>query len=269
MRAEYAVLAASLAAIVTFSSGCAQLKARDNLNRGVQSFKAAKYSDAVESFKTAVDADPKFTTARLYLATAYEMQYVPGIDSPENMQYAKSAMDQFDKVLVDDPKNVLALSSVASLYYNEKKFDDAENWHRKVIAADPKNKESYYTLGVLSWTKWLPVDRQARVDSGQRAEDPGPIKNAKMRAQLKDKWMPILDQGMKDEEQALQIDPEYDDAMAYMNLIIRYRADLLDTPEEYKKATDEADKWVNKSLETKRIKSERKAKAAENGQKSE
>ena len=29
--------------------------------------------------------------------------------------------------------------------------------------------------------------------------------------------------------EALEIDKEYDDAMAYMNLLIRYRADLLDT----------------------------------------
>lgn len=269
MRLEYAVIAASLGVAITFSSGCEQLKARDNLNKGVQAFKAAKYSDAVEKFQTAVAADPKFTTARLYLATAYEMQYVPGIDSAENMQFAKSAMEQFNKVLADDPKNVLAISSIASLYYNQKKFDEAGQWHRKVIAVDPKNKESYYTLGVLAWTKWLPVDRQARLDSGQKAEDPGPIKNPKTRASLKEKWMPILDQGMKDEEQALQIDPEYDDAMAYMNLLIRYRADLLDTSDEYKKAIEDADKWVNKSLEARKVKAERKAKAADGGQKTE
>jgi hypothetical protein len=54
-----------------------------------------------------------------------------------------------------------------------------------------------------------------------------------------------------------------------MNLLIRYRADLLDTTDEYKKAADDADKWVNKSLETKKIKTERKAKAAENGKTTE
>ena len=269
MRKQYAVIAASLAAIVISSAGCEKLKARDHLNKGVQDFKGAKYSEAVENFKTAVDADPSFATARLYLATAYEMQYIPGVDSPENNQFAKSAMDQFQKVLADDPKNVLATSSIASLYYNEKKFDEASEWHKKVIAIDPKNKESYYTLGVLAWTKWLPVDRQARIDSGQKVDEPGPIKNAKIRNDLKAKWMPILDQGVKDEQQALQIDPEYDDAMAYMNLLIRYRADLLDTPQEYKAASDEADKWVTKSLDTKKIKADRKAKSADGTQKTE
>lgn len=262
MRGRNAVFVAFAAVLIVFNSGCTKLKARDNLNKGVQAFRGAQYSQAVEFFKTAVDLDPSFTSGRLYLATAYEMQYVPGADSADNMKFANAAMDQFHKVLDQDPKNVLATSSIASLYYNEKHFDEAEQWNRKVIQLDPKNKEAYYTLGVLAWTKWLPVDRQARVDSKQRAEDPGPIKDAKLRDQLKEKWMPVLDQGVKDEQQALNIDPEYDDAMAYMNLLIRYRADLLDSSEEYKKAIDDANNWMTKSLETKKVKAERKTNAA-------
>lgn len=265
MRAQYAVLAALLAVVAVSSSGCKQLEARDNLNKGVQSFKGAQYSAAVDYFKTAVDLDPSLPMARLYLATAYEMQYIPGADSPDNMRFATSAMDQFHKVLDIDPKNVLATSSIASLYYNEKKFDKAEEWNKKVISIDPKNKEAYYTLGVLAWTNWLPVDRQARLDAHQRAEDPGPIKDAKVRNQLKEKWMPILDEGIKDEEHALQVDPDYDDAMVYMNLLVRYRGDLLDTPDDWKKAGDEADKWMTKALETKKATAQKKADAAANG----
>lgn len=269
MKAHYAVFAASLAAVITLSTGCERLRARDNLNKGVQAFKSAKYSDAVEFFKTAVDLDPNFTTARLYLATAYEMQYIPGAEAPDNMQYAKSAMDQFHKVLDQDPKNVLATSSIASLYYNEKNFDEAEKWHKKVIALDPNNKESYYTLGVLAWTRWLPVDRQARVDSKMRPEDPGPIKNVKIRDDLKAKWDPILDEGIKDEEKALSIDPQYDDAMAYMNLLIRYKADLADNTDEYNKQVEQANNWMQKSLDTKKTKAEKKANAAATGAKTE
>jgi tetratricopeptide (TPR) repeat protein len=269
MKAHYVLLGACLAVAVVVNSGCQKLQARDSLNRGVQAFKAANYTQAVELFKKAVDLDPSLPTARLYLAVAYYSQYIPGADSPDNMRYADSAMDQFNKVLEIEPKNVTAASSIASLYYNEKKFDKAEEWNKKVITMDPNNKEAYYTLGVLSWTEWLPVDRQARIDSGMRTEEPGPIKNAKIREPLKAKWLPILDEGVKDEEKALQVDPEYDDAMAYMNLLIRYRADLLDTPDDYKKASDDADKWMTKSLETKKVKAERKASAAANGAKTE
>jgi hypothetical protein len=70
--------------------------------------------------------------------------------------------------------------------------------------------------------------------------------------------MPVLNEGIKNLDRALEIDKEYDDAMAYENLLIRERADLLDTPEEYKKDIEIADNWVQKALQTKKIKAERK-----------
>ena len=64
--------------------------------------------------------------------------------------------------------------------------------------------------------------------------------------------------GFENLEKALEIDKEYDDAMAYMNLLIRERADLDDTADEYKKDVETADNWVQKALQTKKIKAERK-----------
>src|SRR3954449_6820775 len=125
-------LVAAVGSLALLSTGCEKLRARDNLNKGVQAFKTAKYNAAVEHFKKAVDLDPNFPTARLYLATAYMSQYIPGADSPENMQMAQAAHDQFRKVLEQDPKNDVAIASIASLYYNQKKFDDAKQWYEKL-----------------------------------------------------------------------------------------------------------------------------------------
>ena len=262
MKPRLFVLAAALVALVTLTSGCQKLAARDNLNRGVQAFKATKYSDAVEFFKKAVELDPEFPTARLYLATAYMSQYIPGADSPENKQYAQSAMEQFTKVLDKDPKNMLATQSVANIYYQQKDWDKSEEWNRKVVALDSNNKEAYYILGVIPWARFLQVDRQARVDMAMKPEDPGPLKDKKVRAEIKEKWMPKLDAGIQAEKEALRADPEYENAMAYMNLLIRYRADLLDTPAEYKKAVEVADDWVQKTLATQKKNAEKKAAAA-------
>jgi Tfp pilus assembly protein PilF len=74
----YSLAALALALAVVFSSGCEKLRARDQLNKGVQSFRNARYTDAVERFKTAIDLDPTFQTARLYLAMAYFQQYKIG-----------------------------------------------------------------------------------------------------------------------------------------------------------------------------------------------
>ena len=254
-----------VAALAVLSVSCNQLKSRDQLNQGVVAFKNAQYPEAVEHFKTAVELDPNFPTARLYLATAYMQQYIPGADSPENTQMATAAYDQFMKVLENDPKNVVAIASVASLYLNQKKWDDAQQWNEKLTAADPNNADAYYSLGFIAWSKWYPVYGTARANLGMRQEDPGPIKDKKVRDDLKARFGPTIDAGLQALDKALQINPDYDDAMAYENLLIRERADLTDTKEEYAQQTKIADDWVQKALATKKRKAEQKAKTAGGG----
>jgi tetratricopeptide (TPR) repeat protein len=259
MRKLTLILAA--AACLVLSSGCAKLQSRDHLNKGVQAFTAAQYPQAVEHFKTAVDLDPNFPTARLYLATAYMQQYIPGADSPENNKMSQEAFNQFQKVLDQDPKNTVAIASIASLNLNQKKWDEAQQWYEKLIAVEPTNADAYYSMGFIAWSRWYPVYGTARASLGMKQEDPGPIKDKKVKEELKAKYGPIIDGGLASLDKALQINPEYDDAMAYENLLIRERADLADNKEEYEKQTRIADDWVQKSLATKKIKTERKNKS--------
>ncbi len=248
----------AVAALAVLATGCQKLKARDQLNKGVQAFRNAQYSTAVDHFKTAVELDPNFPTARLYLATAYVNQYIPGADSPENVQMAKAAHDEFAKVLEQEPKNTVAMGYIASLYLQQKKWDEAKEWYHKLIATEPGNKEAYYSLGFIAWSMWYPVYGTARANLGMKPEDPGPIKDKKVKQELKDKQLPGVNEGLENLQKALQIDPEYDDAMAYVNLLTRERADLTDTSEEYKKQIDVADDWIQKALAAKKRKAEKK-----------
>src|SRR6266404_699655 len=95
-------------ALALTGSACTKLKARNQLNTGVQAFRNAQYAEAVESFKKAVDLDPEWPVARLYLATAYMQQYIPGAESPENNQMAQAAHDQFMRVLEQSPSDKVA-----------------------------------------------------------------------------------------------------------------------------------------------------------------
>jgi tetratricopeptide (TPR) repeat protein len=255
------ILAAAIGAAFA-SAGCNKLKARDNLNQGVIAFKAGNFAQAADHFKSAIDEDPSLPAARVYLATAYVQQYVPGTDTPDNKKYADAAMKEFQTVLGSNPDpqyRLLATQSIANLYYQQKNFPEAATWNKKVIQLDPKNKEAYYTLGVLAWTDFIVPDREARAQLGMKPEDPGPLKDPKVRAELKEKyWQPLTD-GIEDEKHALQIDPEYENAMSYMNLLIRYRADLDDTKDQFMADSKEADKWMEKGLETTKIKAARKA----------
>lgn len=264
-----------LIALAVFASGCNKLKARDNLNKGVNSFRAGQYTAAADNFKEAIDLDPDLPSARLYLATAYMTQYVPGSEAPENKRNADSALKEFQTALnsnLDDKNKLIAMQSLASLYYQMKDFPDAQSWNKKVIAADPQNKEAYYTLGVIAWTQFVAPWREAIAAQSLKPEDPGPLHapkkkgEADLKADLKAKYWQSLTDGIDDEKKALQIDPEYENAMAYMNLLLRYRAILDDTKEQYDADTKQADDWVQKSLETTKKKAKKKSDAAEQTQ---
>jgi len=259
------------AAMILAGTGCSYLKSRDHINQGIASYRNAKYSDAVDHFEQAIKLDPQNPTPQLYLATAYMVQWIPGAESPENLELARKAKDQFLRVLDKDPNEKTALAYLATLAFNQalslpldqklKMFDEAAKWHHRRIEVDPKEKEAYYTLGVIAYQKWIPALMTARSNLRMRPEDPGPLKDKKVKEELKTEYGGIVDEGMQNLNKALEIDPEYDDAMAYLNLLIRERADLLDSTEDYKKQVEIADGWLQKALDTKKIKAARAAKA--------
>src|SRR5216683_6653570 len=133
----------AVVALAAVSTGCDKLKARDNLKRGVQAYKNARYPEAVAFFQKAVELDPSFKTTHLYLATAFMSQYIPGAESPENVHMAENAYNEYQNVLKLDPKDETATQSIAALYFNQKKMDDAMEWNRKAIALNPQNKDAY------------------------------------------------------------------------------------------------------------------------------
>jgi Tfp pilus assembly protein PilF len=259
------IIVPAVAVLVLTASSCAKLQSRNEINTGVASFKNAQYPEAVEHFKKAVEYDPSFVTARLYLATAYMQQWIPGADSPDNNKMAQQAQDEFQKVLDQDPKNSNAVASIASIYLNQKKLDDAQQWYEKLAAVDPKNATAYYSLGWIAWSKWYPADQKARVEMGMKLEDPGPLKDKKVREELQAKYAPVIDEGLKNLDKALEIDPNYVDAMAYENLLFRERADLADDKGAYEKDIKTADGWMQKALDTKKAVDEKKAKQAAQG----
>ncbi len=222
---------------------------REILNRGVTAFKSARYAEAAADFQQAVDLDPSFVTARLYLAAALMQEYIPGAQSPENNALWQRADAEFRAVLASDPANKVALASIASLNLNARRWDEAADWYRKLLNADPNNAGAYYSLAFITWSQWYSEYTKARAALGMKPADPGPIPDAAVRSTLRAKWWTALDDAVFNLNQALSRRPRYSDAMAYMNLIVRERADLRETQAEYQKDIGEADSWVQQALD--------------------
>ena len=261
------------AGVLLLATGCAKLQSRDEMNKGVQAYRNNKYTDAVNHFKQAVSLDPGNQNAQLYLATSYMIQWVPGADSPDNKKNYDAAQAEFQKVLQQDPKNSLALASMASMAYNtaasgseqqkEAALEDARKWNRRRIEVDPKDPEPYYYLGVINYDEAYHSIVSERVAERMSATDPPPLKNAKARADLHDKYEKAIDEGIQELKDCLQRDKENEDAMTYVNLLYRLKAYLEDSPDLAKADTAQAEDWFNKAMDMKRVKATRTPKKTE------
>jgi tetratricopeptide (TPR) repeat protein len=245
-------------AIVLSLGGCNKLKARDQLNKGVQSYKNARYEDAIAHFQKAVALDPKLLNARLYLATAYAQRYVPGADTPENNQIGQQAIDEYKKVLQVDHRNINSIKGIASLYFNMKKFDQAKEYHEKAKQLDPNDPEEYYSIAVIDWTQSYAPRQEERAKLGLKADEP--LKDKKVCEALRDRNLSKVNEGLQNLKKALELRPDYDDAMAYTNLLYREKADLeCGNPDARMADLKTADEWVDKTMATKKAKAERLA----------
>jgi len=261
------------AGLVVFSTGCAKLESRDQMNQGVNAYKNNHYADAVRHFKEAVRLDPTNQNAQVYLATSYMIQWVPGADAPDNVKNYQMAQQEFGRVLKRDPSNSLALASMASMAYNSASsgtpdqrtaaMEDAKKWNVRRIEVDPKDSEAYYYLGVIDWSEAFTPIQTARVEEKMKGDDPGPIKDPKVRQELKDKYEKVIDEGLDNLKKCLAIDKENEDAMSYVNLLLRKKADLEDSPDAAKADIAQAEDWSNKSLDTKKMKANRPQKKTE------
>ena len=166
--------------------GCgfiSKLRARDNLNKGVRAFTEQKYDQAAQFFEDAIRQDPEFEVARMYLATTYTSQFVPGSPDPRSKEMANKAIATFTEVL-DSAKdkskpNINAMLSIASLYYQLKDSDKSKEWCRKILEKDPFASIDTEGVGAIVHTG-VQLGRKTRKDlkigiCGEHGGDPASI----------------------------------------------------------------------------------------------
>lgn len=251
-----------LTGMVLAMSGCQQLEARDQLNKGVDAYKSAHYEEAIGHFQRATELDPTLAMAKTYLATALAQDIVPGGTTPENLKTANQAIAIFKEVLVKNPDDLNSIKRIAGIYYNINDFENAKIWQKKVLAIDPKDPEAAYTIGAINWNEAHEELLKLLVPAGLNDDGKGNVKAPKkLMEEYKTQASAQVEEGMKYLQMALENRPNYDNAMAYLNLMYRSKANIdYGHPEDVKNDLAEADKWVAKALSTRKLNEEKAAK---------
>jgi len=215
-------------------------EARDNLNKGFKSFTEQKYDEAVQFFEKAVQLDPDFETSRMYLAIAYTSQFIPGSTDPKSEEMAQKGIATFKQVVENakDPANPNknAMLSIASLYYQLRKYPESKEWCNRILKIDPQNAEVCYRIAVIDFDDSL----EKTGIQGELVELMTPDEKAKTQADV--------DEGLQCLGKALEIRPTYFDAMEYQNLLWREKAKFEKDEKVKAELIHEADKVAQKAL---------------------
>jgi len=258
--ARITALAVTLAGMALTMSGCHQLEARDQLNKGVDAYKAAHYEEAIDHFQRATELDPRLSNAKAFLAKALEMNITPGLDTPDNLKTANQAIDIFKQVLAQNPNDTNSMKEIAGIYLNIKQLDKARDWQKKVLAVKADDPQAAYTIGVIDWTQAHENTLKALQSAGFNDDGEGNLKvPKKIMEPLAAQNAPLVAEGLDYLNQAVKDQPNYDDAMAYLNLIYRRKADVdFGHAAEVKEDLAQADKWRTDAMGTRKANEEKK-----------
>ena len=248
---------------VALTSGCNKIKSKQEIKKGNDFFKATQYQTALAAYQEALRLDPNEKKLHKNIGLAYMGLYQPGSKHPKDLEYAAKAIEhlkiyteafpqdrkareflvslyltteRFDDAIAfyqgmvkDDPKDTRAMQSLAQMYFKKGDVDHAVEWLKRRLEAEttPEAKaEVYYFIGVQAW------------DRSYNFPDIDPVQR-----------MHIVDEGLDALNKALQIKPDYFEALSYINLLYREKAKIEADPVKKQEYTDTANKYLQQALE--------------------
>jgi tetratricopeptide (TPR) repeat protein len=243
-----------LMTVVSVVAASAQPAEFDALrNRGFELERAGKFQDAIEVFTRAVALNPNEPGIHEVLGGAYRHFYVPGDERAENLAMASRAESEFKRSLELRPNSSTSLDALMSLNYGQKKYKEAAEWEAKLLVANPRNKSAHQWAGALLGAELNPEIAKVRAAAGLKSGDPGPLPPSSDKTALVSTYSLRIEEAMKHLRRAIDLDPTYEAAMISMSRLIRARADLRDTSEEYRQDADLEEKWLQRAAEARKV----------------
>lgn len=233
----------------------AKVSARNEVNDGVQAFRLAHYEDAIAHFEQAVTLDPDLVVARMYLAATYLQIFQPGVDTPDNVIWATKALDQYSEILRSNPSDVESLKGVAYLKLQLNYFEEARETYAKAISLNPSDPELLYAAAVANWSiasRDITAEK-AKLD----AESDYSLILSDGCSGVRAKSLPVVDSGIAMLNKAFSLRKDYVDAMTYMNMLYRLRAELeCGNEKAYKADIKQSGEWSARAAAAKKKQAE-------------
>src|SRR2546423_4328579 len=261
---------AILGLFVAATAGCTlvnKIRAKNELNETARAYKAGRFEEAEQHAKRALYLDPKNPTAPIFIARVINQQYKPGVDTPDNIQRARDAIDAYQRVLQQNPNNEEAYKAISVLYSAIKDDQNLRAWINK-RASDPnqpseKRAEAYAILAGKDWDCSFKVTEQPDVKITATEGGSAKVTYKKPKEQKDfDEIQKCVVRGLEEAETAIKYDPNSESAWSYKtNLLLEAakQADMngeADKKTQYQNQADVAGKRAAALAEERRKKEE-------------
>ena len=230
MKLSQTRIAILLAVLVVTSSGCGiinRVRAKNELNEAARAYRGGQFEQAEQHSRRAFELDPNSKTAPSFIARTIHAQYRPGVQAPENLAKANQAIEAYQRILQNDPKNEEAYKAIAYLYGATKEEEKLRSWitsraHDTSVDAE-KRAEAYIVLASKDWDcsfkiTELPTNKGTTLNEGNRA-----VVSYKKPSDPKDfdAAQGCVKRGLEEIENAIKLDPNSESAWSYKtNLLL-------------------------------------------------
>lgn len=166
-------------------------------------------------YKEIIALDPSEPTNYLQLAKLYE----------DAGRYDE-AEAQYNKARDAKPNDPTVLAALAGYYNRQGQFDKTIDVLTKAASLQPNNPEGWHLIATFYWDE---ANKDFRLPPAQK--------------------MDYIQKGIAMEDKALQLNPNYIDALTYKNILLRLQANNTKDPQEQKKLINQADQLRNKAMD--------------------
>lgn len=231
MKLSQTRIAIVLAILVATSSGCGvinRIRAKNQLNEAARAYREGRFPEAEKHSREAASLDPDNKTAPMFIARTIHAQYRPGVQDPKNVQKAQEAIEAYQKILQNNPKDEEAYKAVAYLYGAIKEDDKLRKWIADRAANDQaepeKRSEAYVVLASKDWDCSFKITEQPSVKTTtiDPSNNKATVSYKKPKEQKDfDQAQMCVKQGLSEAENAIKFDPNNESAWSYKtNLLL-------------------------------------------------
>lgn len=208
--------------------------------------------EAAAKFQKAVDLNPSSAKAHEALGVALSREIMAGAVRPSNdlaiVKRAESHLKQASDLSPSEPAPLIALSNLEATLAERAmdatersdRYKNAQDLLKRVVDLEPGKATLYLRLANLERDEFGPAIQQAKAQFGKNA---GPIPDVNLRHTLQKQYGGLIRDAIANAKRASELNGNSSKPLLLLSNILRERALIRDTPEQYTADMHSADQW--------------------------